>query len=282
MKNFKLFLLFSFATAMVSCDVIEGPYVDPNFNGVDTSAQARKILLEDYTGATCSNCPDAAEQADAIAHQFPGRVIVLGVHAGFFAEPKPPTYTDDFRNPTSTAWDNFFGISAVGNPNGMVNRLDYPNSQHVKSFPSWASICGQELAKETDLTIGINPSYIEGSRQLTIDVAVTSLDNLDDGPYHLFVGIREDSIISPQKSTTETGATIDVLDYVHMHMLREGVTPPFGEVIAPLNLNLGETVEKSYQITLSQDYVAKNVSVIAFVFNNNNKQVLQADYAYIK
>jgi len=62
MKNI-LFIAFAFSIVITSCDVLEGPFDEQVNNNIDTTKPLRKILLEDYTGHTCGNCPCAAEEA---------------------------------------------------------------------------------------------------------------------------------------------------------------------------------------------------------------------------
>ena len=49
----------------------------------------------------------------------------------FFASDFGGNFTTDFTSITGNEWDAFFGNSAAGNPNGMVNRVGYPSSDHI-------------------------------------------------------------------------------------------------------------------------------------------------------
>ena len=50
----------------VSCDIIEGPYLEPNnetktdveFPELNKDSVIRKILFEEFTGHYCTNCPE--------------------------------------------------------------------------------------------------------------------------------------------------------------------------------------------------------------------------------
>ena len=62
-----ILLVFTIANFQQACDIEDEPYLIP----VDTipigsggpSEGIRKVLLEDYTGHKCPNCPEAAEEA---------------------------------------------------------------------------------------------------------------------------------------------------------------------------------------------------------------------------
>ena len=70
------YILIFLGLLLVSCDKIETPNQKPPavYNCISpltqivktntTTSNFRKVLLEDYTGHTCPNCPRAAESAE--------------------------------------------------------------------------------------------------------------------------------------------------------------------------------------------------------------------------
>src|SRR4051812_25265537 len=60
----------------------------------------KKILVEDYTGHKCGNCPAAARELARLDSIYPGKVIPMAVHAGYYAGVTPgsnPPYPTDFN-----------------------------------------------------------------------------------------------------------------------------------------------------------------------------------------
>ena len=58
MRNLNIFIFTFFILS--SCEVVEGPYQNEiNSNG-SSETVLQKILIEDFTGHTCRNCPEAA------------------------------------------------------------------------------------------------------------------------------------------------------------------------------------------------------------------------------
>ena len=124
-----------------SCDIIEEPFITVQdevsdscesfsfFNGSQTIARSEKSYLEDYTGHTCGNCPRAAEKAYELQEIYGDQLVIISVHAGFFSNTNT-SYPSDFTSNTGDTWDNLFGNSNAGNPNGMVNRMNYPNGRY--------------------------------------------------------------------------------------------------------------------------------------------------------
>ena len=118
----KFIIAVSILSSFWACDKIETPYKD----GVETTTpevtdRTKRILLEDYTGHTCGTCPPAAQTASSLLSTFGDKVVMMGVHAGWFAKPKTgDQYTTDFRTEQSEAFYEYFQINT--NPIGLINR----------------------------------------------------------------------------------------------------------------------------------------------------------------
>lgn len=114
MKN-NLLLGFVILLILGACDKIDKPrenttsLIGVNYIERDNYAVAgfNKVLLEDYTGHTCGNCPRAAEKAEELKTLYKDSLIVIAVHAGSFANPTS-SYPNDYRTNVGTDWDNFF------------------------------------------------------------------------------------------------------------------------------------------------------------------------------
>src|SRR5687768_4725486 len=95
-RFFKLILcLIVYSIYLSSCDKVKDPYSTTLDGGGDTTAtvvKVRKVLLEEYTGHRCGNCPPAAVTAQTLKSTYGERLVVMTVHAGFFAEPKASPY----------------------------------------------------------------------------------------------------------------------------------------------------------------------------------------------
>src|SRR5688500_18814574 len=90
MKNiFSFIAVLLFILVFAGCDKVLIPQ-QPQNTSVAVNDTFRKILIEDFTGHFCQNCPAAAEMVDSLSNAYPGQVIGVGVHIDFFAEPCPP------------------------------------------------------------------------------------------------------------------------------------------------------------------------------------------------
>ncbi len=269
---FSLVLLFSLI--LISCDEITSDYKQSVNKNIDTSQNARKILIEDYTGFRCGNCPAAAEVARDITALYPGRVILMTVHSGFFAIPTK-SHPYDFRTPEATEWDGFFGISDAGNPNGMVNRINYDGSRIIT--PSkWSAAVNSLLTSEPEMKIELNVFYSINRKEITVDADVTYMKE-GNSNHRIVVAILEDSIVQYQTDYRKTPP--DIEDYVHNHVFRTTMNSTWGEQLYSGDIKAGDVIKKSYtyKIPEGKDWRIEKLKIVAFVHDNNTKEILQAE-----
>ena len=236
----------------------------------------RKVLLEDYTGHKCGNCPRATRAALDLKNLAGDGLVLLAVHAGFFATPNPitaPSFTYDFRTPAGTDLDTDFGISAAGNPNGMVNRKKINGSQ-ILAYTSWGSEVNNILTSTDPLQTGIRiiNDFNLTSGQLQTEVRIAHFTGLQ-GNYRLSVFLVEDQIINWQKDYDVTPSDIEF--YVHRHVLRESFNNTYGDLLT--NTSQGAITSMPYSIPVDSEYDAQHCSVIAFIFNETTKEIIQVE-----
>ncbi len=273
-----ILILLLYIVITVGCDKINPPYLE-NTNSIDTSFQ-RKVLLEEYTGFRCGNCPEAAEVAHSLKERYKASLILLSIHAGAYAKPTS-TYTYDFRTPIGNELDAFFGMSAAGNPDGMVNRFGYPTGKHILREGEWEEAILQALKKKPICTISLESSYNETTSTINVKVKVKYLDGGTPN-HHLCVYIAEDSIVQYQRDDRLPDP--NVFDYVHNNVLRAGITSTWGEQLSPTTIPLNAifTKEYSYQIPQGKDWRVQKLKIIAFVHDKDNSfEILQVEERYL-
>ena len=122
MKNTKHIITLFIITIILSfnsCDIIEGPYmIDNDTTPIDTSTYVKKVLIEDFTGHRCPNCPSAAEELAALQNYYEDKVIGIAIHPSSqaFSTPSPlnsSSYTYDFRTEFGDDIDDIFEVSKV-------------------------------------------------------------------------------------------------------------------------------------------------------------------------
>ncbi len=292
-KVFKLSIAFCFALIIQSCDFVSNPVETTSANSTDTSTTTytRKVLVEDYTGHLCPNCPQAGVTANQLITTFGDKVVIMAVHAGIFAKPSPPaalpsgapagSYAADYRTTYGTECNSSTYFNLPSYPNGMVNRKDYPTS-HIKAHGSWSSEVANLLALPPDANIKITKTYNSTTRNLSLTIDTKFLtNNYPSGDYNLTVLLTQDSIIDWQLD-----GTVSIPDYVHRHMLRDAINSPWGDNLVSGAITPDAVISKTYNYTIPAAYNgivcdANHCHVVAFLYATSNYEIVQVEEAKI-
>lgn len=260
-----------------SCDKIEDPY-QVSSQGTST----RKVLIEEFTGHTCGNCPEGSlvlkELTDALGEQ----IIAVSVHAGSFAVSavSGDKYKTEFRTQAGEAVANEFQISSY--PIATVNRTLFNG---LRTLPSgaWGTKATELLATDADITMDITATLDTTSRNLAVTVNSTLVNALT-GDYNISIGLVEDSIVDWQKfyaGVLGYEEETDVPDYMHRHVFRGNINGNWGESIN-LTVPVGQTIEYVAPVTtVNANFNLKQLSVIAYIHNNENKEIIQAEEIHL-
>lgn len=309
--SFSLLALICAGIWISSCDKVDAPYRNAASVGVvylnndtvvidgdtlgfnsDNSTPGKKVLAEDYTGILCGNCPYAGVMLnDTIQPPYGDRLVVVSVHAGFFAEPCPSglacpgsqpagAFTNDFRTTTGEEWDHNFGNSNAGNPNGLIDRIGFPTSQQVKSPSSWATIIQQRSNVSAPFAIRIKHTYDAATNQLKIAVQSRAAADIN-GNYKLTVILTEDSLVDWQEWYPPVTPEYDP-DYVHRHVLRAAVNSDYGETVASGTIGSGTTKLLGYKFTMNPAWVARHMRIVAFVSEESTYEVKQVEAQWVQ
>jgi thiol-disulfide isomerase/thioredoxin len=290
MKNRVLFsVLLSMLLIWQACDIIEEPYIDKRTgnggNGNDTVLLVKKrALIEEFTGHDCPFCPGGAVAIEEILSVYGDQVVVVTIHAPWQGRPMPPTFPDDYRTTTGSALDNFFGMEFSGLPKGMVSRTQYPTTNQLG--PSLLQGRVMEVLEEDPLLdVKIDVVFQPANRLADIEVNVSTLEELQR-QLMLSVFITEDSLVSPQKNNNANiGPTPVIHDYVHRHVMRASVdNSTWGTVLSDGNVMIAEGAKykRNFQYTLAGSWKEHHCAVVAFVYDGETYEVLQAVEVKIK
>ena len=271
--------------AMTSCDKLKEPYkIEPPVIVVDTNLVQLTaedtlnfdgkivVLLEDYTGVRCVNCPEAAEIASQLQEQNEGHLIVLGVHPNT-AYQIPYNDVTDFRTEEGNDWNNYFNIDSY--PSGTVNRKEAIGN------PEWTAAVNNVIGSDAPVRLIVKTAYNESDREVSLSVYSKFLTTVESDDVRLTLCMMEDSIVGPQQTTTGVNT-----NYMHRHVFRgtvDGLT--WGRV---LDINSRSTIESgryfatNMKFNVDEKYNADQFYIVAFITDHNTRQVLMAAEAKIK
>ncbi|MEP7195061.1 MAG: Omp28-related outer membrane protein [Saprospiraceae bacterium] len=240
----------------------------------------RVVLVEEFTGASCPNCPVGSAEIENITNKYPNNVVVLGLHSRFLAQPvkaeDPDLHTTDADN-----IEKFLG-NYQGKPEASIDRKVFGGKSDIRigKPDTWITYVEEELKKETEARLKIEHSYNETTRELNIKVIATALKDLNF-PIAIHVAITESEIHTAQKNNT---GVID--DYTHQHVLRKLLTSALGGDVLISSLSKSNIASKEYKFTIPIDsklWRVDNCNIVAFISKDQNtKEVIQASEASIK
>jgi len=278
MKNYILFFPIIFLLCLTSCDKVT--------NVRQTSVvkpTSRKILLEEYTGHQCGNCPNAAKVAEQLEAKYGDKLIVVAVHAGFFARLNS-TFITSYTCQVGNDWNSTtgFGVESAGNPNGMVNRKNYAENGLIHNEKKWGTTVSLASADIEFCDIFLNVNYNSATRNINTSVK-TKFKRSYPNNTKLSVVFIEDSIVGPQKDYSLAPNPDLVPNYIFTHMLRGDINGSWGVTLKNAPIKFSDSVSVSYpNFNLNAKFVDKNVSIVAFVYDATTKEVLQVEKVKIK
>lgn len=276
MKILKLGSLIAlFAFALTSCDIIEEPVC------LDCEAEASemKILLEDFTGHQCGNCPRAHEQLEVLEESYGENLIVIAVHAGGFARTFPAAgYVPDYTTEMGDELEDHYDADIEGLPVGMVNRRTWQDGKVLQKFAGWGTQISTILAETPPLKIELT-AVKSDNQTLQVNTSLTYFE-AGTADHHLVVVVTEDSIYSKQSDYDLPSGYVS--DYHHKHMLRGSITAgSWGEQLKSGAIAVGEILSNEYQFAWPTDWVEENCHIVAYVIDNTTKEILQAEQVSI-
>lgn len=249
------FILFAFAACQEVCPDIDPPSVNNN-PPVDTTGEVlRHVLIEEFTGVQCVNCPQGAQLIENLINTHGERLISVSIHAGFFAEPVPESQYD-LSTDTGEQLDALIGpVEAY--PSAAINRNMFGTGGRIHFSPTWAGFVEEELAVAPQVDVQIGNSFNENNGELTANITVNFLETLT-GDLSLSVMITENDIIDAQDDTSGL-----IEDYKHKHVFRTMLSNVAGNPIAAQAS--GMNVQESFTFNIPPEWNADKCKVVAFV-----------------
>ena len=213
-------------------------------------------------------------------------MVGLAIHAGFFANINA-AYPTDLRNAVSTAYDNLFGVSLAGNPNGLINRSGYGTGGFIKAYSTWEGEVAQMLSRPAKFEIKIRNTFSASNNNLNSSVTVKSLTN-NTGIYKLVVLLSEDSIIAEQLDYRLPSGSQLIPDYEFSHVLREAVNSTWGDPVFVGGAIVNDSTVKAFpNYAINSTYNAAKCHIIAYVYDADPNsptyyEILQVEEAHVK
>ncbi len=192
--------------------VVNDYYINARLGDVESSLQGsvrnlsfqpdKKVVIEEYTGRDCGNCPMGYLAFDYINERFPGQTIPVAIR----------TYQSDPLGTGMATYSQYLGLDNAGAPSARVNRntlITYPmiNSADGYKFTGagiigddgkeeqlWFDHVAAELAEPADIAIEFKSDFDENTRKINVDLQVLSAINSDNNNINVFAVVRENNL----------------------------------------------------------------------------------------
>lgn len=252
------FSAFASMAFLASCDNVAEP---DRTIPVERAPVARRVLIQEFTGQNCTNCPDGAFIVHNIQESYPDAVIAVSLH------PENTAFTiqlgtQKLTSAASTEYFKYYNPPAF--PAACIDG-DAP----VIDMQSWAALVSDAISVEAPGEIMLEPSYDPATRVVKVKYAFEA-NTLYTEPLNMVVQVVENGIVAPQATFTSFN-----MKYVHNHVLRACMTPIWGESLAA-NLVVAQQLEGQCEMTLDETWVPENIDIVAFAVNANTKKTEQA------
>ena len=244
---------------MTSCDKLNAPYaaIKTQF---DTTNKPF-VLLEEYTGHKCINCPLASQKARKLADYYRGKLILMSVHGTSLADPDAK-YTLDLRTPEGNQWIIDFAIPYV--PMALIDRAIIGGAYPVGS-DQWAVAVESQMTQAVTTGMKVQATYNDDSKEITANVTAWFKRKLSAGA-NVCLYIIEDSIEGIQANKdTAAGPTPDINPYYFNETFRASMNGNYGEQLtASVDTTKIYSYSKKFTVT-SSDWNPAMLSLITTI-----------------
>ena len=215
----------------------------------------RVVLLEDFTGQRCVNCPKGTEIIEQLQEEFGDKVIAVGIHGG----PLGFAGSATVKGLATAVGDEYYNHwNLEYQPVGLIDRHGAVN------YTDWTKEVVAELAKPARLNLEAD-AILTDNQKVFITIRAKGTDGTING--YLQVWVVEDGITALQMMPDGSSNR----EYVHNHVLRTPVNGTWGEAVT---INEGQDWVTAMEQSLDPEWVRDNLSIVAFVYDETG--VLQA------
>lgn len=296
----RVILFFSICILSIACDRVEHPnvkiedvdislypgdfseYTIPSFS--ENNNTLRNVLIEDFTGHLCPNCPAAADEAKSLEESNPGRVFTATIHAGpsndgltGFHDLVAPKYTQDHTNPQGLEMGATFfqlGVGFVALPRGGINRTQNESGEFMFNQGNWSALVSEVLAKPAVINLQAKSNYYSETNGVFLHVETDFEQNIE-GTYNLVVYAIENDRVAPQKYSVG-GPEIDSI-YYHHHNVHVGNVfgETWGRTVASDTITSGTKIVTDMSYKLPDGMTNEDMHFLVIAYNRNTYEVMQ-------
>lgn len=207
--SIKTLALSAIALALISLisSCGEKKRFEPVPDNREATKAMRTILVEEYTGQKCSNCPAAARLLHNIQSSYGANMIVVSMHAARTGLTTSALASTE-ANTLGDAWGLPLQLPLI-----MINRDDLAGKRYNQNTSQWRGLVGELISKPSSYKIELG-QVTHNAGKLNISVSLPQGD-LQTARLHLWL---VEDVQAWQTNTTELN------NYQHRNVLRRSLT----------------------------------------------------------
>jgi hypothetical protein len=248
-----------------------------------SQSPAKKVIVEEATGAWCGYCPDGAVKLQALMGSN-HNVIGVAIHNG-----DAMAFTDG--NTVNDAYISGF-------PSGLVDRFKFDGEEAVElDRGQWAAKATERQQMPTPVKITGTNTYDAGSRLLTVNLTARFYASIS-GDYRFNCYVVEDSCSGTGTTWNQSnyynttaghpmnGLGNPIIGYQHRHVLRNMLGGSWGTATSiPATIVANTDYTKTFTFTLPAGYNPARILVVGLVqkysANESDREILNADEMFL-
>ena len=262
LKGIVLFNLFTLLSFFVACDHIdeserlikvaeENNATTPLTSNEEVSGTAKNVLIEDFTGQRCSNCPNGTKIIEQLQETYGNdRVIAVGLYSGPFGKTAAGALLPLTTETGCTYYDN---RQVESQPGAQIDRRGVV----IYNVQEWIKAVKEDLGFLAEVKMEVEAQINDESIDITLHEEAY-------GPFDgkLQVWILEDGITAAQIMPDGSANR----NYVHNHVFRTAVNGTWGD---DFSIAAGEEKTQTFSQPVDAAWNTDNLSVVAFVYNDD-------------
>jgi len=259
-KIIKISFLFAAILGLSSC--LNNITIDKRWIPENQDKQGdglHTVLVEEYTGQKCVNCPSAAEELAKISEDYPGRIITVAMHATFSGQTNP-----ELSSSCANEYAKYYNLPKSV-PGIMIDRsVLSDDNKYYQQRGLWNSLISKALSRSALYRLELK-AELRPEHKIKLNVKAELLSGKKDTlDLALQLWVVED-IIAEQQTLTGKKA-----DYFHHNVLRCHLNGIYG---SDFNLT------KPYNAEVNMPRCVKdenNTKLIAFIFDRNTYEIYES------
>ncbi len=229
----------------------------------------RNILLEEFTGQYCINCPEGAAEAKRLQESYNHKVILVSIHAGSFANG-----TEYVTEAGKAYWTKFYSDGDTrGYPAATINRSGTVSTGFQQE---WSQLVANAFQMPTYVSLSMRSEYNETDSMVSV-ISTLQMTTQTETKMKLLLLLTESKIIDFQLSAKQGY----IAEYEHNHALRGAIGDKdeepnyWGDEVKISSLEETEVTSKPYK--LDANWKPENMNIVGILYDVDTYEVLQVE-----